>query len=49
MTDATGSVEAQKPPKRPATVLAGDKIIHGEVRLTKAQLQDAPAFTTKAD
>ncbi len=49
VTDATGSVEPQKPPKRPATVLAGDKIVHAEVRLTKAQLQDAPAFTGKAD
>lgn len=49
VTDATGSVEPQRPSKHPATVLAGDKIVHAEVRLTKAQLQDAPAFTFKAD
>lgn len=49
VTDATGSVEAARPSERPATVLAGDKIVHAEVRLTKAQLQDAPAFTFKGD
>ncbi len=49
VTDATGSVEPQKPPKTPATVLAGDKIVHAEVRLTKAQLQDAPAFKAKGN
>lgn len=48
VTDATGSVEAQRPPKQPATVLAGDEIVHAEIRLTKAQLQDAPAFSFKS-
>ncbi|SFL19153.1 PRC-barrel domain-containing protein [Methylorubrum salsuginis] len=49
VTDATGSVEAARPSKHPATVLAGDKIVHAEVRLTKAQLQDAPAFSLKGN
>lgn len=49
VTDATGSVEAARPSKHAATVLAGDKIVHAEVRLTKAQLQDAPAFKRKGD
>ena len=44
VTEATGSVEPQRPSETPATVLAGDKPVHAEVRLTKAQLNDAPAF-----
>ncbi|MFF8798647.1 MULTISPECIES: PRC-barrel domain-containing protein [unclassified Methylobacterium] len=47
-TPATGSVE----PKRdtgPATVLVGSDLIHAEVRLTKAQLNDAPAFRFEKD
>lgn len=46
---ATGSVEPEKAPSRPATALAGDTIVHAEVRLTRAQLSDAPAFAFKAD
>ena len=49
VTDATGSVEAARPSRRPATVLVGDRIVHAEVRLTKAQLQDAPTFKAKGD
>lgn len=50
VTDATGSVEAKRPDSAPATVLAGHDLIHAEVRLTKAQLNDAPAFRfEKAD
>ena len=44
VTEATGSVEAQRPAGAPATVLAGEKPWHAEIRLTKAQLKDAPAF-----
>ncbi|QIJ75442.1 PRC-barrel domain containing protein [Methylobacterium sp. NI91] len=44
VTESTGSVEPQKPTAKPATVLAGHDLIHAEVRLTKAQLNDAPAF-----
>ncbi|MBB2960133.1 PRC-barrel domain-containing protein [Methylobacterium sp. R2-1] len=44
VTEATGPVEPQKPDSKPATVLAGHDLIHAEVRLTKAQLNDAPAF-----
>ena len=50
VTDATGSVEAKRPASTPATVLAGHDLIHAEVRLTKAQLNNAPAFRfEKAD
>ncbi|MGH1575214.1 PRC-barrel domain-containing protein [Methylobacterium sp. P31] len=45
-TDATGSVEAQRPSSTPATVLAGDKPGRAEVRFTRAQLEAAPAFRT---
>jgi hypothetical protein len=44
VTEATGSVEPRKGGDAPATVLAGDKPWHAEIRLTKAQLQEAPAF-----
>ncbi|TFZ58187.1 PRC-barrel domain containing protein [Methylorubrum sp. Q1] len=44
VTEATGSVEPQQPSSTPATVLVGHDLIHAEVRLTKAQLNDAPAF-----
>ena len=44
VTEATGSVEPRKQSDEPATVLAGDKPWHAEIRLTKAQLQAAPAF-----
>lgn len=44
VTEATGSVEPRKQSDAPATVLAGDKLWHAEIRLTKAQLQEAPAF-----
>jgi len=44
VTDATGSVEPQRPSATPATVLVGQDLIHAEVRLTKAQLNEAPAF-----
>jgi hypothetical protein len=47
VTDATGSVEAQRPSSTPATVLAGDKPWRAEVRLTRAQLEAAPAFRTE--
>ena len=44
VTEATGSVEPREQASRPATALAGHDLIHAEVRLTKAQLNDAPAF-----
>ncbi|BAU91751.1 PRC-barrel domain-containing protein [Methylorubrum populi] len=44
VTEATGSVEPQKPDAKSATVLAGHDLIHAELRLTRAQLNDAPAF-----
>ncbi|MER2253261.1 PRC-barrel domain-containing protein [Methylorubrum podarium] len=44
VSDATGSVEPKRPDSEPATVLAGHDLIRAEVRLTKAQLNDAPAF-----
>lgn len=44
VTEATGSVEPRAAGDAPATVLAGDGLWHAEIRLTKAQLQDAPAF-----
>lgn len=44
VTGATGSVEAQRPSSTTATVLVGDKPWRAEVRLTRAQLQAAPAF-----
>lgn len=44
VTEATGSVEPRKASDAPATVFAGDKPTHAEIRLTKAQLQEAPAF-----
>lgn len=44
VTDATGSVEAQRPSGTPATILAGEKPWRAEVRLTRAQLEAAPAF-----
>ena len=43
VTPATGSVEPRRE-TGPATVLVGSDLIHAEVRLTKAQLNDAPAF-----
>lgn len=48
VNEATGSVEAQRPAGAPATVLAGEKPWHAEIRLTKAQLKDAPAFRFEA-
>ncbi|WP_245930704.1 PRC-barrel domain-containing protein [Methylobacterium radiodurans] len=44
VTDATGSVEPRKQNDAPATILVGDKLWHAEIRLTKAQLLEAPAF-----
>jgi hypothetical protein len=44
VTEATGSVEAERPSGTPATVLAGEKPWRAEVRLTRAQLEAAPAF-----
>lgn len=49
VTEATGSTEPAKPTKEPATVFVGDRVIHAEVRLTKAQLNDAPAFHFDGD
>lgn len=48
VTDATGSVEARKPTAEPATVRAGTEPLHAEIRMTKAQLQAAPAFRYEA-
>ncbi|MFE1599839.1 PRC-barrel domain-containing protein [Methylobacterium sp. ID0610] len=48
VTEATGPVEPQRPAAAPATIFAGDTPWHAEIRLTKAQLQDAPAFRFKA-
>jgi sporulation protein YlmC with PRC-barrel domain len=48
VTDATGSVEADKPTSAPATVLAGNDPLHAEIRMTKAQLNAAPAFRYEA-
>lgn len=45
VTDATGSVAAQRPSDTPATILAGDKPWRAEIRLTRAQLEAAPTFT----
>lgn len=44
VSEATGSVEPKRSDLEPATRLAGQDLIHAEVRLTKAQLNDAPAF-----
>ncbi|MGH1575084.1 PRC-barrel domain-containing protein [Methylobacterium sp. P31] len=44
VTEATGSVEAQRPSSTPATILAGGKPWRAEVRLTRAQLEAAPVF-----
>jgi PRC-barrel domain len=44
VTEATGSVEAERPSGTPATVLVGEKPWRAEVRLTRAQLEAAPAF-----
>jgi len=47
VTDATGSVEAQRPTGERATVLAGasgNAPVRAELRLTKAELAAAPAF-----
>ena len=44
VTEATGSVEPQQPEAARATVLAGTEPIHAEVRLTQAQIKDAPSF-----
>ena len=44
VTDATGSVEAERPSGTPATVLVGGKPWRAEIRLTRAQLEAAPAF-----
>lgn len=46
---ATGPAAPERAPARPATELAGDTIVHAEVRLTKAQLSAAPAFAFKAE
>ena len=45
VTEATGSVEPKRSDSEPTTVLVGSDLIHAEVRLTKAQLNDAPAFS----
>jgi hypothetical protein len=44
VTEATGSLEAERPSGTPATVLVGEKPWRAEVRLTRAQLEAAPAF-----
>jgi hypothetical protein len=44
VTEATGSVEAERSSGTPATVLVGEKLWRAEVRLTRAQLEAAPAF-----
>lgn len=44
VTEATGSVAAERPSGTPATVLVGEKPWRAEVRLTRAQLEAAPAF-----
>jgi sporulation protein YlmC with PRC-barrel domain len=44
VTEATGSVEAERPSGTPATVLVGEKPWRAEIRLTRAQLEAAPAF-----
>jgi hypothetical protein len=44
VTEATGSVKAERPSGTPATVLVGEKPWRAEVRLTRAQLEAAPAF-----
>lgn len=46
--EATGSVAPVRPDRSPATVLAGDEPWHAEIRMTKAQLQEAPAFRFEA-
>ncbi len=44
VTEATGSVEAERPSGTPATFLVGEKPWRAEIRLTRAQLEAAPAF-----
>lgn len=44
VTEATGSVAAERPSGTPATVLVGEKPWRAEIRLTRAQLEAAPAF-----
>lgn len=44
VTEATGSVEAERPSGTPATTLVGEKPWRAEIRLTRAQLEAAPAF-----
>ncbi|GEP12194.1 PRC-barrel domain-containing protein [Methylobacterium gnaphalii] len=46
VTDSTGSADATRPDGTPATTFAGSKPWHAEVRLTRAQLDAAPAFGT---
>ncbi|ACL56268.1 PRC-barrel domain-containing protein [Methylobacterium nodulans] len=51
-TDTTGSVEASAQPRGRATVLVVGKSggpIEAELRMTKAELEAAPAFTYEAD
>ena len=48
VTDETGSVKADKPTPERATVLAGGEPLHAEIRMTKAQLNAAPAFQYEA-
>ncbi|MGU3537910.1 PRC-barrel domain-containing protein [Methylobacterium sp. A54F] len=49
VTDATGSTAAREPPAQPATVAAGGEPVEAEIRLTKADLQAAPAFRFGAE
>ena len=44
VTEATGSVGAERPSGTPATITVGDKPWRAEIRLTRAQLEAAPAF-----
>lgn len=44
VTEATGSAGAERPSGTPATVLVGEKPWRAEIRLTRAQLEAAPAF-----
>ncbi|WP_018262057.1 PRC-barrel domain-containing protein [Methylobacterium sp. WSM2598] len=51
VTEATGSVEAARQPRGPATVLVVGKSggpIEAELRMTKAELEAAPAFDDEA-
>jgi hypothetical protein len=48
VTEETGSAQADKPNPERATVLAGNDPLHAEIRMTKAQLNAAPAFRYEA-